>query len=60
MNLLESNKDVILKYKNENFIFLTSTFFIFYNYLDIMLLGFVQCPLLDICQVLFLGNGGEY
>ena len=38
------NKDVILKYKNENFLFLTATFFIF-SIVWVLLLGFVM-PLL--------------
>ena len=38
------NKDVILKYKNENFLFLTATFFIF-SIIWVLLLGFVM-PLL--------------
>ena len=38
------NKDIILKYKNENFLFLTATFFIF-SIVWVLLLGFVM-PLL--------------
>ena len=38
------NKDIILKYKNENFLFLTATFFIF-SIIWVLLLGFVM-PLL--------------
>ena len=42
--LIRSNKDVILKYKNENFIFLSLSFFIF-SIIWILLLGFAT-PLL--------------
>ena len=41
---IKQNKDVILKYKNENFLFLTSIFFIF-SIVWVLLLGFVM-PLL--------------
>jgi len=41
---IRSNKDIILKYKNENFIFLTITFFIFCIFW-VLLLGFAT-PLL--------------
>ena len=41
---IKQNKDVILKYKNENFLFLTSIFFIF-SIVWVLLLGFVL-PLL--------------
>jgi uncharacterized membrane protein YdjX (TVP38/TMEM64 family) len=41
---IKSNKDIILKYKNENFIFLTSIFFIF-SIIWVLLLGFAL-PLL--------------
>jgi len=41
---IRSNKDIILKYKNENFIFLAITFFIF-SIIWILLLGFAT-PLL--------------
>ena len=41
---IKLNKDVILKYKNENFLFLTATFFIF-SIVWVLLLGFVM-PLL--------------
>tara|TARA_B100001146_G_scaffold39974_1_gene33765 strand:+ start:58 stop:783 length:726 start_codon:yes stop_codon:yes gene_type:complete len=41
---IKQNKDVILKYKNENFLFLTSIFFIF-SIIWVLLLGFAM-PLL--------------
>ena len=41
---IKQNKDVILKYKNENFLFLTSIFFIF-SIVWVLLLGFAM-PLL--------------
>jgi len=41
---IRQNKDIILKYKNENFLFLTSIFFIF-SIVWVLLLGFVM-PLL--------------
>ena len=41
---IRSNKDVILKYKNENFLFLTCAFFIF-SVIWVLLLGFAM-PLL--------------
>ena len=41
---IKQNKDIILKYKNENFLFLTSIFFIF-SIVWVLLLGFVM-PLL--------------
>ena len=41
---IRSNKDVILKYKNENFLFLTLSFFVF-SIIWVLLLGFVM-PLL--------------
>ena len=41
---IRSNKDIILKYKNENFLFLTVAFFVF-SIVWILLLGFVM-PLL--------------
>ena len=41
---IRSNKDIILKYKNENFLFLTIIFFIF-SIIWVLLLGFVM-PLL--------------
>ena len=41
---IRSNKDVILKYKNENFLFLTCAFFIF-SIIWVLLLGFAM-PLL--------------
>ena len=41
---VRSNKDIILKYKNENFLFLTTMFFIF-SVIWVLLLGFVT-PLL--------------
>ena len=41
---IKSNKDVILKYKNENFLFLSIVFFIF-SIIWVLLLGFVM-PLL--------------
>jgi len=48
---IRSNKDVILKYKNENFIFLTSVFFIF-TIIWILCLGFVM-PLLLLSGFIF-------
>ena len=41
---IRSNKDIILKYKNENFLFLTVVFFVF-SIIWVLLLGFVT-PLL--------------
>ena len=41
---IRSNKDIILKYKNENFLFLTVIFFIF-SVVWVLLLGFAM-PLL--------------
>ena len=41
---IRSNKDIILKYKNENFLFLTVVFFVF-SAIWVLLLGFVM-PLL--------------
>ena len=41
---IRQNKDIILKYKNENFLFLTSVFFIF-SIIWVLLLGFAM-PLL--------------
>ena len=41
---IRSNKDIILKYKNENFLFLTVAFFVF-SIIWVLLLGFVM-PLL--------------
>ena len=38
---IRQNKDVILKYKNENFLFLTTVFFIF-SILWTLLLGFAM------------------
>ena len=51
------NKDVILKYKSENFLFLTIIFFIF-CIVWVLLLGFAM-PLLIFSGFVF-GNGGEY
>ena len=48
---IRSNKDDILKYKNENFIFLTSTFF-FLTIIWILCLGFVL-PLLFLSGFIF-------
>lgn len=44
IEFIRSNKDVILKYKNENFLFLTAIFFIF-SVIWVFLLGFAM-PLL--------------
>ena len=54
---IRSNKDIILKYKNENFLFLTVIFFIF-SVVWILFLGFAM-PLL-IFSGFVLANGGEY
>ena len=43
-DFIKLNKDIILKYKNENFLFLTIIFFIF-SIIWVLLLGFVM-PLL--------------
>ena len=51
------NKDIILKYKNENFLFLTFVFFVF-CIIWVLLLGFAL-PLLIFAGFVF-GNGGEY
>ena len=48
---IRSNKDVILKYKSENFIFLTSAFF-FFTIIWILCLGFVL-PLLFLSGFIF-------
>ena len=48
---IRSNKDIILKYKNENFLFLTTMFFIF-SVIWILLLGFAM-PLLILSGFIF-------
>ena len=46
---IRQNKDIILKYKNENFLFLTSIFFIF-SIVWVLLLGFVMPLLMQLVQ----------
>ena len=48
---IRSNKNIILKYKNENFLFLTSAFFVF-TIIWILFLGFVM-PLLLLSGFIF-------
>ena len=48
---IRSNKDIILKYKNENFLFLTSAFFVF-SIIWILCLGFVM-PLILLSGFIF-------
>ena len=54
---IRTNKDIILKYKSENFLFLATVFFIF-SIIWVLFLGFAM-PLL-IFAGLFLVHGGEY
>ena len=54
---IRSNKDIILKYKNENFLFLGIIFFTF-CIIWVLLLGFA-IPIL-IFSGFVLVNGGEY
>ena len=54
---IRSNKDIILKYKNENFLFLGIIFFTF-CIIWVLLLGFAV-PIL-IFSGFVLVNGGEY
>ena len=48
---IRSNKNIILKYKNENFLFLTSTFFVF-TIIWVLCLGFVM-PLIILSGFIF-------
>ena len=54
---IRENKDIILKYKSENFLFLTIIFFVF-SIIWVLFLGFVT-PIAIFSGFVF-GSGGEY